>query len=158
MIRYFLIALGIVVLNGPASAQDYDYGKYDVPQKYRSTTKFGLGSIFWGHVLYSSEYKVLHDFVSGPYASTQIGVSYLTSGLLLVRQNSGQPKQDKLILRGYRVQATQKFYPGRKEYAPQGFYFGPHISVAEGFISTRDLLSRVIYFRLTQLNICGVAV
>ena len=151
----------ILFFVGPVLAQKsdkgYDYGKYESPQKYKSVTKFGVASLLWGHVPYTSEFKVLHDFTSGPYSSTQIGASLLTGGPLLKAVNPpSTSSQDKLTMIGFRFQATQKFYLSKETYAPEGFYIGPHFSYAECKLSTKSLMPMGYYYKLQQINACGV--
>lgn len=136
----------------------FDYGKYETPQKYKSTTKFGIASLLWGHVPFTSEYKVLHDFINSPYTSTQLGFSLFSNGPFLRSLNNNQPQTqgDKYTMFGYRFQGTQKFYLNKNNFAPDGWYVGPHISYAYCRFSTQNLLQVGYYVKLQQINVCGV--
>lgn len=160
---YFKLTLAVTFLlfctyKSKAQNGNFDYGKFETPQKYRSTTKFGIASLFWGHVPYTSEYKVLHDFVNGPYASTQVGFSLFSGGPFLRSQNNSSPPSqgDKYTMFGYRIQATQKFYFTKSKYAPEGWYIGPHFSYASCRFSTKNLSAAGYFIRLQQINACGV--
>jgi hypothetical protein len=157
IIAFFAFFL-LYFITSKAQNGSFDYGKYETPQAYRSTTKFGIASLLWGHVPFTSEYKVLHDFVNSPYTSTQLGLSLFSGGPLLRSLNNNQPptQGDKYTMFGYRLQGTQKFYLNKNSYAPEGWYIGPHISYSYCRFSTQNLLQVGYFVQLQQINVCGV--
>ncbi len=112
-------------------AQDSLILKFNYPQKIHAIVKFNPIPILWGPLLYTGEYRILSEFTTAKRQSTQIGVGYLGKGAFfkLFEDSLGLTGQT-ITVRGFRVQASHRFFPSKKRYSPQGFYVSPHVSYA----------------------------
>lgn len=108
---------------------------------------------------FSSQYGLTAEIVHGVNQSSLISAAYLGKGIL-VRAVQGAPgvpaNFDQWIFRGYRFQLAHRFYLFRdvkeNKLAPEGFYFGPHASLASMKISEPFLNQFQSYIRGTEFD------
>lgn len=150
----FLFSLGII-FPSKIFAQDSLVLKFNYPQKIHSIIKFNPIPILWGPLLYTGEYRLLSEFTTSKRQSTQIGVGFLGKSLIykLFEDSLGIFGNQKTIIRGFRIQASHRFFSSRKTYSPQGFYFSPHVSYAYAKLTTPYLLAHRIYIGESNFNI-----
>ncbi|HHZ66178.1 MAG TPA: hypothetical protein EYN38_03575 [Flavobacteriales bacterium] len=132
--------------------------KFVNPQKVSSVLKMNPFLILWGSIPYSAEYRLVVEFTTSAHQSTQIGVSYIDKSplLQLFADSSGDIQQ--LIIKGGRFELSHRFYINDVgKYAPQGFFFSPHISYASAKLSTKYANQLGYYLRVTQFNINALA-
>ena len=144
-----------MLLTGKGFAQDSLILKNNYPQKIHSIIKFNPISILWGPLYYTGEYRLLSEFTTARHQSTQIGIGYLGKGALfrLFEDSLGIVGQ-KMVVRGFRIQASHRFFPSRKRYSPQGFYISPHVSYAFAKLSPNaTLLASNYYIGESSFNI-----
>lgn len=91
-----------------------------------------LGGPFWifGVIPITGEYRIFFEVATAQMQSAQIGVSYLGPSTLTGSLISNDTTGFGLSINGVRVQAMYKLFIASDNYAPQGFYFAPHISYA----------------------------
>ena len=135
-----------------------DKSKFESPQKVSSVFKMNPFLILWGSIPYSAEYRLVVEFTTSVHQSTQIGVSYIDKSplLMLFADSSGDVEQ--YIIKGGRFEISHRFFINDKgKYAPQGFYFSPHISYASARLSTKYYNSQGYFFKFMQFNISALA-
>ena len=139
-----------------AQAQDSLVLKCNYPQKIHAIIKFNPIPILWGPLLYTGEYRLLTEFTTSKRQSTQIGFGYLGKSLiykLMEDSLGGIFGPQKTIIKGFRVQASHRFFPSRKRYSPQGFYISPHISYAYAKLTTPYFQANNIYIGESNFNV-----
>ncbi len=106
-----------------------------------------------GSVFLTSEYLLSMEFVSSSFQSSQISVSYMGKSPILKTLEDSVPDLELLIIRGYRIQISHRFYMFKKQnYAPLGFYLSPHTSFTGIKVSTRYQNSMDNYIRISHFN------
>lgn len=129
--------------------------KFNYPQKIHAVIKFNPIPILWGPLLYTGEYRLLSEFTTSKRQSTQLGVGYLGKSLIykLFEDSFGIFGSQKTIVRGFRVQASHRFFPSRKKYSPQGFYISPHVSYAYAKLTTPYFMANNLYIGESNFNV-----
>ena len=135
-------------------AQDSLVLKFNYPQKIHAIIKFNPFPILWGPLLYTGEYRLISEFTASKRQSTQVGVGYLGKSLIykLFEDSLGIFGSQKTIIRGFRAQASHRFFLSRKRYSPQGFYISPHVSYAYAKLTTPYFLANNIYIGESNFN------
>jgi len=103
------------------------------------------------------------------FQSTQITFSYLGKSPFIALAEaarppaSGNPLDLRLLIRGSRFQGSHRFYLNQltdlvgitngKTFAPEGIFFGPHVSYSTVIVSNRYLNNYDIYLRGTHFNV-----
>ena len=128
----------------------FDKQKY----KFTTVTKTNPYTPLWGPIPYTSEYRIIEEIATSYRQSVQFGVSYLNQSLLLLANADSfyQPNQPHLIFRGYRMQASYKFYLLKNMPAPYGIYVSPHISYSTVKISYKQIKIKENYVQVKHLN------
>ena len=129
----------------------FDRQKY----KYSSVTKTNPYTPFWGPIILTSEYRIIQEFATNYHQSLQLGASYLNQSLFLLMYPDSfyQPGQSHYIFRGYRLQASYKFYLLKNKPAPYGIYLSPHISYSTVKVSYKQVKITENYDQIKHLNI-----
>jgi hypothetical protein len=128
---YRFLFLFVILQSTTSLAQDSLVLKFNYPQKIHAIIKFNPIPILWGPLLYSGEYRLLSEFTTAKKQSTQIGIGYLGKGAFFkLFEDSFGITGRKITVRGFRIQASHRFFPSKKSYSPQGFYISPHVSYA----------------------------
>ncbi len=153
-IPLFFFLLG-VTLSGNLLAQDSLVLTFNYPQKIHAIIKFNPIPILWGPLLYTGEYRILTEFTTAKRQSTQIGVGYLGKSLIYKQfeDSFGIFGSQKTIIKGFRVQASHRFFPSKKKYSPQGFYISPHVSYAYAKLTTPYFMANNIYIGESNFNV-----
>jgi hypothetical protein len=151
--RFFFLIL-FMCLTLSVRSQDTLVLKFNYPQKIHAIIKFNPIPILWGPLIYTGEYRILSEFTTSKRQSTQIGVGYLGKGALfkLFEDSLGIPGQ-KISVRGFRIQASHRFFTSRKRFSPQGFYISPHVSYAYARIVPGSFRSNTYYLGESNFNI-----
>jgi hypothetical protein len=136
-----------------------------LPLKYSTVLKTNPLPILWGPILFTSEYRIINEFVVAPQQSTQIGLSYLGKTPILklfdVLSNGGI-SQFNFIIRGFRFQFAHRIFLNQylkwddtdaDIYAPEGFFVGPMFSYSTARVTNRFLNQYDIYRRITHWNL-----
>ena len=111
-----------------------------------------------GDIFFTSEIRVVNEFVNGTHQSSQIGLSYLTKGpILMILENANGNGDEKLTVSGFRIQVAHKFYFSEHlatnfQVAPRGIYLSPHISYSTARVSTKNLNQYDRFIQATQFN------
>ncbi len=128
------------------------------PQKISSVFKLNPFLIIWGTIPLSAEYRLVAEFTTSAHQSTQIGISYIDKSPLLSLVPDSTGASELITVKGGRFEISHRFFINDKgKYAPQGFYFSPHISYASARISTKYYNSLGYYLKITQFNISALA-
>ncbi len=145
----------LLFLVSTSKAQDSIVLKFNYPQKIHAVIKFNPIPILWGPLLYTGEYRLLSEFTTSKRQSTQLGVGYLGKSLIykLFEDSFGIFGSQKTIVRGFRVQASHRFFPSRKKYSPQGFYISPHVSYAYAKLTTPYFMANNLYIGESNFNV-----
>ena len=153
--HYFLVLFFLFLFHHEGLAQDSLVLRFNYPQKIHAIIKFNPIPILWGPLLYTGEYRLLSEFTTSKRQSTQIGVGYLGKSLIykLMEDSLGIFGSQKTIIKGFRIQASHRFFPSRKRYSPQGFYISPHISYAFAKLTTPYFQANNIYIGESNFNI-----
>lgn len=151
---------------GYAYAQQIDSikRKLDEKQPFLNVLKTNPFPILTGPIpLFTSEYRLVIEYVTGPQTSSQISASYLDKNIFI---RNFFDTADKFIISGFRFQATFKFFLNQtlpvlsginpQDYSPNGLYIAPHVSYAHAKGTTAFLNSLDIYVRGTQFNISAM--
>ncbi|HET6245120.1 MAG: hypothetical protein H0V01_14130 [Bacteroidetes bacterium] len=126
------------------------------PQPFSVVFKTNPLPILWGPVYFTSEYRIVNEFVVGPNQSSQIGISFLGKSPIftLIDNAMSQNGTLKIMVRGIRVQLSHRFYLNRKDtYAPEGFYLGPLFSYSTARFTNKHLNIYNVYIRSTHINL-----
>jgi hypothetical protein len=105
----------------------------------------------WGQIPFTGEYRIIYEQAvpSSPH-SASIGLSLNTIPFLL----SGVDAIQDLKVSGARIQLQYKLYLSKNNYAPMGFYIGPHFSYNTARF--RDKNNPTDYVDLVFMNINGM--
>lgn len=135
------------------------------PHKVRTVIKGNPFSILAGVIPFTSEYRLIAEYAVSKNQATQIGFSYLGKSPFLALIESGNNIgnngfDQKLKVRGYRIQASHKFYLSqfgdrynKSNYlAPQGFYISPLISYSSAKIYMQYFQVYDVWIRATHFN------
>ena len=132
------------------------------PQAVNTIIKTNPLTILWGSIPLTAEYRVMVEQTSSKNQSDQIGISYLGKSPVLKLFEDSTEDSNLLIVRGFRFQASHKFYINKlgdllglpfSEYAPHGLYISPHLSYSTAKFSTKFLNSRDVFIRITHFNV-----
>ncbi len=133
---YILLVLLFVHTSSWAQFIDENIGQKEIRSK---RMVFKTNPTLWlaGPIPSTGEYKISAEVAIGLKHSIQIGVSYVTKGLLLLFLEAMQPdslKNQSYTIQGFRFQFAYKFYPfGAYKNAPEGFFIGPHLSYSKAY-------------------------
>ena len=118
-----------------------------------------------GVIPFTSEYRLLGEYAVNKNQAAQLGFSYLGKSPILSAIESSGPAvnnvlNQKLKVRGYRIQASYKFYLtqlsngyNKSEFlAPQGLYFAPLVSYSSAKMYMRYFQVNDIWIRATHFN------
>lgn len=140
------------------------------PQHIRTIIKTNPTAILIGVMpIVTSEYRLLFEFPSGPFQSSQMGFSYLgKSPFIRYIENDTLKKNPnayrlKMQISGFRFQASYRFFVNKwmeslglssePLYSPKGFYVSPHISYASAKITYKFANQYDIYYRVNHFNV-----
>lgn len=151
----FLAIFCFVLLSGIIQAQFVE--SFDIKPRY--TIKTNPLAMIVGTTLYSSEYRIVLENTTEKNQSIQIGASYLSTNSILkseAKADTNFKNGETIILRGFRVQASYRFYLA--DAAPNGFYVAPHVSysIANLMLKFNNTVYHNTYYRLTYLNYSGM--
>jgi hypothetical protein len=167
-----IFTLAFVLFFFPAQTQEkngkekFDSLKAAYPQQIRTVLKTNPGAIFWGAIpLLTSEYRIVGEFVNGTNQSSQFGISFMGKSpyvKLMERDTLINPRMEKLLIEGYRLQASYRFFFNKilyelgftdeLLYAPMGIYLSPHLSYATAKITNKFSNQFDRYFRVVHAN------
>ncbi len=135
------------------------------PHKYKTVFKTNPLSMIAGVIPFTSEYRLLGEYAVNKNQAAQLGFSYLGKSPILSAIESSGPAvnnvlNQKLKVRGYRIQASYKFYLtqlsngyNKSEFlAPQGLYFAPLVSYSSAKMYMRYFQVNDIWIRATHFN------
>lgn len=166
---FIFILMNVLVFKGLSQPfRDSTLSRVENPQPFHVAYKTNLFTPLWGVIPFTAEYKIMKEFTVRPYQSMQLGVSYLSKGLLLLiaqGQNNGAAGPGvnrKFYATGFRLQYSHRFYAKQKlfydkpNYSPSGFYHGPMASYATAKIGLRGASSRSYYILASNLQLCWI--
>ena len=154
-LTFILVIVLSAFFSKRAICQDSIVLRFNYPQKIHAIIKFNPIPILWGTLVYTGEYRLLTEFTTAKRQSTQLGIGYLGKGLIYkaVEDSFGIFGSQKAKISGFRIQASHRFFPSRKNYSPQGFYISPHISYAFAKLSTPNFRANNYYIGESNFNI-----
>lgn len=122
-----------------------------------STIKTSPFSVVAGPIVFTSEYRLAYETVLADNQSLQIGISYLGKSWYasLMENADSVQSQDKLLIKGVRVQLTYKIFL-TEEKAPEGLYVAPHFSYSYCEFSTKYLNGHNYYIKAIYVNYNGL--
>lgn len=161
-LAFFRLLLVILLVTGSILGFSQDYVadtlghkklEPDWPQNIDIIVKTNPLGPLAGSVFLTSEYLLSLEFVTSSFQSSQISVSYMGKSPILKSLEDSIPDLELLIVRGYRIQISHRFYMLKKQhYAPLGFYLSPHTSFTGIKVSTRYQNSMDNYIRISHFN------
>ncbi len=105
---------------------------------------------------FTSEYKLLYEVPIAPKQSLQIGVSYLTKNIFLLAAgtDTGRTARDirNISIAGFRIQGMFRYYLGKENLSPKGFYVGPHASYAYTKLGIKSAPGYYLHFVNWNIN------
>ncbi|MBI2966577.1 MAG: hypothetical protein HYY40_02025 [Bacteroidetes bacterium] len=166
---FFFILLITIQLSGGfvfSQFQDSLKDRFKERQPFLNVLKINPLPIVWGSVPFTSEYRVVLEYVTGSQQSSQVSIAYLAKNWMFKLDTS--VAAEGLIIRGFRFQGTFKFYMNNSmpvlanlindnPYAPLGPYLAPHVSFATAKITYDYWNSRYYYIRGNQFNVALLA-
>jgi len=132
------------------------------PQVVNSIIKTNPLALLWGPIPFTAEYRVMIELTSSKNQSNQVAISYLGKSPVLKLFEDSISELELLIIRGFRFQASHKFYLNNlgsllglpySEYAPHGLYISPHLSYSSAIFSTKFFNSRDVFIKATHFNV-----
>lgn len=165
--KFFKIVIVAFLFITSSFAQDSIKKPLEVPQYVRPILKSNPLPLLWGSIPLTSEWRIMGEIATSRYQASQIGVSYLDkSPVFKLFENNipNQPGQPKFLVQGFRFQAGHKFYISKfleknfgvvnsHDYAPYGFYIGPHFSYSTAKLTTKYYNSFDVYYKCTHVNL-----
>jgi len=152
-----IAGLVLIMLASPVSAQNSG-GNEDFRFTIKTNPLSALGGPFWLAIVpLTGEYKVLFEAVVSEKSSLQIGAGYIGPSVLLNLDDLINEEGEEISgikTSGFRGQAMYKLFISRDLSAPEGFYFGPHISYATAELKNKSNSEESL--KGTKLNINGV--
>jgi hypothetical protein len=108
----------------------------------------------------TGEYGFSVEQKAGLKTSFQADIAYLGNGLLYLSvytsDTTQTASQERITMIGFRAQASYRFYFGKK-FAPEGWYFAPHISYARARYSTATARQSGSYIQGTHVDYSFIA-
>lgn len=128
---------------------------YRIPTQ--NILKSNLYTPIFSDIILASEFRVGFETKVANSQAVQVDLSYLSSGLLFnaLLNNPLGPNQQKLFLRGTRVQLQYRFYLNEwvnkiNQSYPEGFYMAPLFTYSTAKIASKTSLANATYIRMVK--------
>lgn len=154
--KYLMLLLLLPVLAAQGQSVDTAAaGKPLNPQFIRHVIKTNPLPILWASIPFTSEFRYVQEVPIARYQSLQLGFSYIGKSVILtlIENASRHKNEPRVVVSGFRIQFSHRYYFTELEYAPVGFYIGPHISYSTAKFSTRYGMIFNNYLQGTHYNI-----
>lgn len=153
--KLLLLLLVLPAFAVQAQTADTAAGKPLNPQFIKHVIKTNPVPILWASIPFTSEFRYVQEVPIARYQSLQLGFSYLGKSVILTLiENAARHKNEpRVVVSGFRVQFSHRYYFTELDYAPVGLYIGPHISYSTAKFSTRYGMIFNNYLQGTHYNI-----
>ncbi len=151
----FLIVLISVSLIKAQHYRAEDFGDTKKFSNFGKIIKISPLQFFYGNMPLTGEYGFSVEQKAGLHTSFQGDIAYLGNGLLYLMAYTSDTtqttQQERITMIGFRAQAAYRIYIGKK-FAPQSWYFAPHISYARARYSTATARQSNFYIQATHID------
>jgi hypothetical protein len=157
MRRFLLLLFFAAALLSRAGAQSSDtigfkgFRAHKMP-RYVNIVKASPVSYLWGQIPFTGELRLSYERMLTHNQSVTAGFSYnYLNPFFAVAFALGGKIPFPISMQGARVQAGYRFYPIKKLEAPEGFFFGPHVSYS--FVKVKDRAIQYTEYFISYFNV-----
>lgn len=124
---------------------------YKLPKR-ANVIKLSPFSFLWGQIPFAGELRPSYERLITHNQSVTVGFSYnYLTPLLLVGFLASGSVPFPVSIQGARIHAGYRFYPLKRVEAPEGLFFGPHVSY--NFIKVKDRTANYLEYFITYFNV-----